>query len=134
MATFNPVPANTFVSIIKTKNMETLKEFMLIFRFEPVLETPDAQQENEMHKQWGDFISDVAVNGKLVSTHQLGYNGVQITTTMDIKEGFRVSENEVIGGNMIVKAESFSDAIAIAQKCPVILMGGSVEIRDILPI
>lgn len=114
--------------------METLKEFMLIFRFEPVLETPDAQQENEMHKQWGDFISDVAVNGKLVSTHQLGYNGVQITAAIELKEGFRISENEMIGGNMIIKVESLNDAIAIAQKCPVLLMGGSVEIRDILPI
>lgn len=113
--------------------MEMLKEFMLLFRFEPGNEQPTPAQEQEMHKQWGNFIETIAMQGKLVSTYQLGFEGKQIHTDQTTTMGMRISENETIGGNLILKAENMDEAVELSRKCPILLMGGSVEVRDIIP-
>ncbi|MCR4033508.1 MULTISPECIES: YciI family protein [Flavobacterium] len=114
--------------------MTTLKEFMLLFRFVSSNEKFTQEQEQEMHKQWGNFIGNIAMQGKLVSTHQLGFEGNQILSDLSTVNGFKISSNEIVGGNMILKAKDMEEAILLAQKCPVLQMGGNVEVRDILPI
>jgi len=37
-----------------------------------------------------------------------------------------------LGGYVIVKANSLDDATQLAQGCPILLIGGHVEIRNIL--
>ena len=113
--------------------MKDLKEFMLLFRFEPSNEQPTPEQLQEMGKQWGEFIGTIAMQGKLVSTHQLGFEGKKIFANLSTEEGFHVSEGQMIGGNMILKAESIEVAMELAKKCPILYMGGAVEVRDILP-
>lgn len=113
--------------------METLKEFMLLFRFEPTEEQPTPEQENEMHKQWGNFIGNIASQGKLVSTHQLGFQAKRISKNQTVGEGIHIAENQTLGGNMVVKSSSLDEAVEMAKRCPILSMGGSVEIRDILP-
>jgi len=38
-----------------------------------------------------------------------------------------------MGGNMIIKTDSQVDALEISKGCPILGMGGSVEVREILP-
>lgn len=113
--------------------MEKLKDFMLLFRFEPGNEAPTQKELNEMHQQWGHFIGGIAAQGKLVSTHQLGFEGKQIKADKSITEGVHVSEKQIIGGNMILKAETLDEALEFAKKSPILFMGGSVEVRSIQP-
>jgi hypothetical protein len=113
--------------------MERLKDFMLLFRFEPQQEPPTPGQLNEMHQQWSSFIRHIATQGKLVSTHQLGFEGKQIVANQSIHEGIHLANKQTISGNMILKAINIEEALDWAQKCPILLMGGSVEIRNILP-
>ncbi|MNY83060.1 YCII-related domain protein [compost metagenome] len=40
-----------------------------------------------------------------------------------------VEIKESIGGLVIIKAESYEDAVEIAQGCPILEFGGNVEIR-----
>lgn len=113
--------------------MKQLKEFMLLFRYEPSNQEPTAEQLSTMHKHWGDFIGNIAMQGKLVSTHQLGFEGKQIHANQNTAEGIYISENLTLGGNMVLKAESIEQATEIAKKCPILMMGGTVEVRDVLP-
>ncbi len=113
--------------------MKQLKEFMLLFRYEPSNQEPTAEQLSKMHKHWGDFIGNIAMQGKLVSTHQLGFEGKQIHANQNTAEGIYISENLTLGGNMVLKAESIEQATEIAKKCPILMMGGTVEVRDVLP-
>jgi hypothetical protein len=113
--------------------MTDLKEFMLLFRFEPSNEQPTPEQLQEMHQQWGAFIGTIAAQGKLVSTHQLGFAGTQILADQTTKDGFYVAEGLTIAGNMVLKAASLEEAIEHAKKCPILFMGGIVEVRDTLP-
>jgi hypothetical protein len=108
-------------------------EFMLLFRFEPSNEQPTPAQLQEMQKHWGEFIGTIAMQGKLVSTHQLGFEGKQIFADRSTHEGIQIAEGLTLGGNLILKAESLEVAAELAKKCPILMMGGSVEVRNILP-
>lgn len=113
--------------------MTQLKEFMLLFRYEPSNEEPTQEQLQEMHKHWGEFIDGIAMEGKLVSTHQLGFEGIKLFANQTIENGLHLSEGQTLGGNMVLKAESIEMAAELAKKCPILFMGGTVEVRDILP-
>lgn len=113
--------------------MTQLKEFMLLFRYEPSNEEPTQEQIQEMHKHWGEFIGGIAIQGKLVSTHQLGFEGKKIFANQSTEEGFHTAEGQTIGGNMVLKAESLESATELAEKCPILFMGGTVEVRDVMP-
>jgi hypothetical protein len=114
--------------------METKKEFMLLFRYEPTNDYVPTQSEiDEMQQSWGSFIGNIAVQEKLVSTHQLGFEGTQIFADKSINEGIYLSNNQTIAGNMIVKANSIAEAAEMAKNCPILNMGGNVEVRSIQP-
>lgn len=113
--------------------MTQVKEFMLMFRFEPINEQPTAEQLQEMQKQWGEFIGNIALQGKLVSTYQLGFEGMQIFADYTTKEGIQIAEGQTLSGNMVIKADSLEVATELAKKCPILLMGGTVEVRSITP-
>jgi hypothetical protein len=112
--------------------MEQSKEFMLLFRYEPSNEEPTQEQLQEMQKLWGEFIGTIALQGKLVSTHQLGFEGKQIFADQTTQEGFHIAERQTLGGTMILKAASMEVATELAKKCPILFMGGTVEVRDII--
>lgn len=52
---------------------------------------------------------------------------------MTVAEGVDFSGGVMLGGNMIVRAESLDEAIEMAKDCPILQMGGTVEVRDIIP-
>ena len=109
------------------------QDFMLLFRFEPSNEQPTPEQLQEMGKQWGEFIGTIAMQGKLVSTYQLGFEGVKIFADQTTEDGFHIAEGQMVAGNMVLKAESMEVASELAKKCPILLMGGTVEVRNINP-
>ena len=109
------------------------KEFMLLFRFEPTNEQSTPEQLQQMQKQWGEFIGTIAMQGKLVNTYQLGFEGNQIFADQTTKEGIQIAEGQTLSGNMVLKAESLEVATELAKKCPILIMGGSVEVRSLIP-
>jgi hypothetical protein len=109
-------------------------EFMLVFRYEPSNDyQPTAAEMNEMHQQWGAFIGNIAIQEKLVSTYQLGFEGKQISADKSVTDGIYISDSQTLSGNMIVKANTINAAVEMAKNCPILLMGGTVEIRSIQP-
>ncbi|MGF1558339.1 MAG: YciI family protein [Flavobacteriaceae bacterium] len=113
--------------------MTQLKEFVLLFRYEPDNEEPTQEQLQEMHKHWEEFIGGIAMQGKLVSTHQLGFEGKKIFANQNTEDGLHIAEGHTVGGNMVLKAESIESATELAKKCPILFMGGMVEVRNVLP-
>lgn len=107
---------------------------MMLFRFSPNFDyRPTETERAQMRAQWGSFIGHIALTEKLVSTHQLGFEGKQIATTRSVSDGLVVQENQTLGGNMIVKANSLEEATEMAMDCPILAMGGTVEVRSIIP-
>lgn len=114
--------------------MVQTNEFMLLFRFEPSTEyQPTEAEMAAQHQAWGAFIGNIAIQERLVSTHQLGFSGKQIFADSSITDGISVLANQTLGGNMIVRANDLDHAVEIAKGCPILQMGGTVEVRDVVP-
>lgn len=114
--------------------MKTEQTFMMVFRFTPNPEyKPTVKEMEQMRQNWGSFIGNIAIKEKLESTHQLGFEGKQISTNLSVTDGIMLSENQTISGNMIVKANSIEEAVEMAKDSPILKMGGSVEVRNIIP-
>lgn len=114
--------------------MKSSNEFMLLFRFEPNFNfQPSAEEEALMHQQWGAYIGGLAIQEKLVCTHQLGFEGMKISADQSVNEGILIAENQTLAGNMVVKASNMQEAVEIAKGCPILMMGGNVEVRSITP-
>jgi hypothetical protein len=110
------------------------QEFMLLFRFEPNFSyQPTEADLAEMQQQWGTYFGGLAAQDRLVSTHQLGFEGKQIFADSTVQEGINMAENQTLGGNLIVKADSLDEAVEFGKKCPILLMGDKVEVRSITP-
>jgi hypothetical protein len=110
-----------------------MKEFMMIFRHTPIADfqmSPD-QMQAEL-KKWHDWIGGIAAQGKFVGTNQLGFEGKTLKPNNVIADGPYAEVKEIIGGYVIVKANSMDEAIQLAQGCPILFVGGHVEVRDIM--
>jgi hypothetical protein len=58
--------------------------------------------------------------------------GGRILTTAGVTDGPFTEAKEIVGGCMVVAAESYDGAIEVARECPgVVRPGSTVEIREI---
>ena len=107
-----------------------MKEFMMLFRHVPDPSYVPSQEDiqNEI-KKWQDWIGGIAGQGKFDSTNQLGYEGKVVKADGTITDGPYAEVKEIIGGYIIVKAESEEEAVEMAKGCPVLDTGGHVEVR-----
>jgi hypothetical protein len=110
-----------------------MKEFMMIFRMSPMGDfQPTPEQMQEGIKQWQDWIGGIAAQGKFVSTNQLGFEGKTLLPNKTVTNGPYAEVKEIVGGYIIVKANSIDEAIQLAGGCPILFIGGNVEVRDIM--
>lgn len=112
-----------------------MKEFMMLFRHVPNPNyKPSPEEMQAAIKQWQDWIGSIAGQGKFVSTNQLGFQGKIIKSDGIVTDGPYAEVKEIVGGYIIVKASSLDEAVALATGCPILYIGGHVEVRDIMVI
>lgn len=110
-----------------------MNEFMMIFRHTPNPEMKLSPEEMQAGiKLWQDWIGGIAAQGRFVSTNQLGAEGKTLKSNGIVSDGPYAELKEIVGGYVIAKAPSLEQATALAEGCPILLMGGHVEIRNIL--
>lgn len=110
-----------------------MKEFMMIFRSEQRVERPSPEDMQAQIKIWQDWIGGIAAQGKFVATNALGMQGKVVEANNVITDGPYVEMKEMVGGYMIVKAESLEEAVEMSKSCPTIIQnGGKVEVRDVM--
>jgi hypothetical protein len=110
-----------------------MKEFMLIFRndYNPNFK-PSPEQMQSSIRQWQDWIGGIAAQGKFVNTNRLGFEGKTLKPNNVITDGPYAEVKEILGGYLILKADTLDEAVALAKGCPILFIGGHVEVRDIL--
>jgi hypothetical protein len=112
-----------------------MKDFVLIFRnesFPEVKLTPEGTMT--VTKEWENWIGGIAAQNKLVSLgKRLGNEGRTVKPGNMVTNGPFAEIKELIGGLSIISADSIEEATEIAKGCPILNVGGSVEVRDIIP-
>ncbi|MBI3232462.1 MAG: transcription initiation protein [Bacteroidetes bacterium] len=112
-----------------------MNEFLLVFRRD-VLSPQPAQSPEEMQsmmKLWQDWMGSIAAQNKLVTAgNRLSPVGTVIKPNNIVTDGPFVEIKESIAGYTIIRAESQEDATEISKGCPILKVGGNVEVRSMI--
>jgi len=111
-----------------------MKEFILLFRNAssnaPQL-TPE--QMKEISKPWQDWMGSLAAQNKIVNIGaRLANEGATVKPEDVVTDGPYAEIKEILLGFTIIKADTLEEAIELSKGCPVLAMGGNVEVRPIV--
>ena len=112
-----------------------MAEFMMIFRndYNPDFKASPEQMQASI-KQWQDWIGGIAAQGKFINTNRLGLEAKTLKANHMVTDGPYAEVKEIVGGYVLVRAENLEEALGLADACPILSIGGSVEIRNIMSI
>jgi hypothetical protein len=114
-----------------------MTDFLLVFRNDAKamadIAARSAEQMQANMKLWMDWIGGIAAQNKLVTGgNRLGHSGKVIAPGNVVTDGPYTEIKEFVGGYSIIKADSYEDAVEMAKGCPILSVGGTVEVRDII--
>jgi hypothetical protein len=108
-----------------------MSEFLLVFRRDyqtPELQ-PSTEQRREHLKHWADWFRSLAAQNKLAHPVQRLDSEGKVLTGQQVASGpFTACQNSV-GNLVLLRARDYQEAVELAQGCPVLDLGGTVEIR-----
>ena len=110
-----------------------MKEFLFVYRNDYKAQPkPTAEEGQAIMKKWMDWLSSIQAKGNLVSQgNVLGSAGKVVKSNNIITDGPYTEIKELIGGYSVIKTETIDEAAEIAKGCPILEVGGNVEVREI---
>lgn len=110
-----------------------MKEYLLLLRAgKPTANMTEAEGNASM-QAWGVYMGNLAQNGQLVGGLPLVSGGAVVSSNGVAGEPVKSAQEGIVGGYLIVKAESFDHATKIAADCPHVSSEGNIEVREIAP-
>ncbi len=112
-----------------------MKEFLLVFRRDFINKNvqPSPEQLQSMIPDWQNWMGSIAAQNKLVSSgNRLASEGRVVNKDAVVTNGPYVEMREAIGGYIIVKATSIDEAAEMSKGCPILQIGGNVEVRTVV--
>jgi len=108
-----------------------MSDFALFYRGREHFESPSEGQKH--FEKWVDWFESLRTKGVLKNQgHPLeGTGKVLRGSAKTINDGPFSEAKDVIGGFSIVEAGSLEEAASFASGCPILEVGGSVEVRPI---
>jgi len=83
-------------------------------------------------EKWNNWIGGIAAQGKMVATEALHNTGKTVSGSANIvTDGPFTEGKEIIGGFMILTADSLEEAVELSKGCPIYDSEGRVEVRQI---
>lgn len=112
-----------------------MKEFVFLFRTAGDARADMSESDmSALEKRWYDWVGNIAAQGKLVSPGmRLNVEGKVLKAGGVVTDGPFVEIRERLGGFIVIKADSYDDAVTMAHGCPALELGGSVEVRTEFP-
>jgi hypothetical protein len=109
-----------------------MKDYLLLYRAEVNGPKRSPEEMDGNMKLWMDWMGGIAAQNKLTDQgNRLTKIGKVLRKGNIIADGPYTEIKEAIGGYSIVKATSIEDATVLAHGCPILSIGGNVEIREI---
>ncbi|MBQ4822617.1 YciI family protein [Aquimarina sp. MMG016] len=112
-----------------------MKQFMLLFKGGDELWDSKSPEEQETHMQhWIEWIDEIAKKEQYLGGERLYPGGNTV-----LPGGTKVTDRplteakELVGGYIIVKANTLDEATQMAKGCPGLQWESSVEVREVWP-
>ncbi len=112
-----------------------MPDFMLLFRGGDPQQGARTPEDFHQHMaEWGQWVQGLHSSGVFEAGRSLQPTPSRVLDRrLTVTDGPFCEAKELIGGFVIVRAEDVEAATEIAKGCPVLAMGGEVEIRQLLP-
>jgi hypothetical protein len=110
-----------------------MKDFLFVFRADYNAMPKGSPEEMQARtKRYMDWIGSIAAQNKLTDRgNRLVPSGKVVKAGNVIADGPYMEIKESIAGYSIVKAASIEEAAELAKGCPILTIGGNVEVREI---
>jgi hypothetical protein len=108
-----------------------MSEFTFLFRGRQVFESPEQAQKHT--QQWRAWFKELGEQGHIKDPgHPLEPGGKVVSGRQKIvTDGPYPESKDVVGGYIIVEALDLAHAAELSKGCPVLEVGGCVEIRPV---
>ncbi len=110
--------------------------FLLLFRNAgpDTHEHLTSEQREQLAQQWNDWFQRLATAGKVAHANPLDLGGRVVSGPRGerVTDGPYAEGKEVVGGYFYLTVADLDEATAIAQQCPGLALGLTVEVRAVL--
>lgn len=109
-----------------------MNEFLLVFRrdYKTKEIQPSPEQLQAHLTKWRDWLGTLREQDKLARPPQPWDTGGKVVNSdKTVTNGPYAEIKESIGGFIVIKADSYEEALKIAEGSPILELGGSVEVR-----
>jgi hypothetical protein len=108
-----------------------MTQFVYLIRGREAAATPD-QMQKTMNK-WAAWFKELAAEGRIKDPgHPLEHAGKVVAGKAKVvNDGPYAEAKDVVGGYLLVDATDLDHAVALSMGCPILQVGGSVEVRPI---
>ena len=116
----------------KKPKIKTMNEFVMLIRLEGLPETNFSPEEMQAGMAvWEKWVNDIIARDILVSRgNRLSNDSRTIRDGKVVTNGPFVETKEILGGYLIIRANSIDEAADIAKSAPIV-GSGSIEIRGL---
>ena len=109
-----------------------MKKFMLILFEDGAVyqdfSPEEMQKEIEIHMKWIEELGNHYVDGDPLKAEARTIAGNEKVVT----DGPYIESKELVSGYYILKARDINQATELAKGCPVLRLGGTAEVREIM--
>ena len=108
-----------------------MTEFTFLFRGRERSASPQELQKNM--EKWVAWFKELDANGRMKDPgNPLAASGKVVSGKRKIvSDGPFAEAKDVVGGYILIEAETLAEATDIAKGCPILEVGGSVEVRPV---
>jgi len=95
-------------------------------------EKTDAENKSEM-QAWGAYMGKLMSTGNMTGGLPLVSGGKTVSASGIVAEPVNSAKEGIVGGYLIIKADSLDQAVDFAKDCPHITNQGNIEVRELAP-
>ena len=105
-----------------------MSEFTFLFRGRKSSGSPEDRQEH--FQRWVVWFKELGAKGHLKDYgHPLDDNGKVVKGKAAVNDGPYAEAKDIVGGYSVIEAKDLDQATELAKSCPILEVGGSVEVR-----
>lgn len=120
--------AQTNITASQSKNNE-MKQFSLLIR---VPNSYGTEQAKTVNPQWDKLLEEWKAEGVYVLSFAFPGESYTVSgTEKTVKKETVFSGNLKVVSNIVLQAETIEQVLELAKSCPILLYGGTVEVREI---
>jgi hypothetical protein len=110
-----------------------MKEYLLLLRGGTPTAGKTAEQGKAEMEAWGAYMGNLSSKGQLVGGLPLVSGGAVVSSKGVSQEPVKSATEGIIGGYLIIRAESLEKAAESAKSCPHVADKGNIEVREMAP-